>query len=123
MLAMTIKLYGLYQELRQQSSVKQVQMIELKSDRRMYLIHPDDIIYIQGLGNYITIKLTDKQILTSYTTMKNIMDQLPIQFLRVHKSYIINKKHLVSYNNEDIQIDQYKVPRGKGITDQELHQS
>ncbi len=120
MLAMTIKFYGLYQELRRQGGKETVKMIELKSERRMHLIHPDDITHIQGLGNYITIHLNDDQELTSYITLKNIMAQLPDHFLRVHKSHIINKKHLKSYNNEDLQIGQKTIPRGKDIKDEDL---
>ncbi len=120
MLAMTIKLYGLYQELRSQGGNEAVAMIELKSDRRMHLIHPDDITHIQGLGNYISIHLSDDQELTSYTTLKNIMAQLPDYFLRVHKSHIINKKQLKSYNNEDLQIGHKTIPRGKDIQDADL---
>ncbi len=120
LLAMTIKFYGYYHELKLRASSEQVPMIELKSERRMYLIPPDDITYIKGLGNYIKIRLNDGQELTSYTTMKGIMDQLPEQFIRVHKSYIINKKHIVSYNNEDIQVANHNIPRGKDIQDDDL---
>lgn len=120
MVAMTIKLYGLYQELKSQGVAEPVPLIELKSDRRMHLIHPDDITHIQGLGNYITIHLTGGEELTSYSTLKNILEQLPDHFLRVHKSHIINKKHLKSYNNEDLQIADKTIPRGKDIRDEEL---
>ncbi|WP_223788769.1 LytR/AlgR family response regulator transcription factor [Marinicella meishanensis] len=120
MLAMTIKFYGLYQELKQQGVAEPVSLIELKSDRRMHLIHPDDISHIQGLGNYVTIHLLDGSELTSYTTLKNLMQQLPEQFLRVHKSHIINKQHLKSYNNEDLQIGNKTIPRGKDIEDADL---
>ena len=120
MLAMTIKLYGLYQELRSQGGHETVAMVELKSDRRMHLIHPDDITHIQGLGNYITIRLNDGQELTSYSTLKKVMEQLPEHFLRVHKSHIINKKHLKSYNNEDLEIGNTSIPRGKDIKDEDL---
>jgi len=120
MLAMTIKFYGLYQELKNQGASAPVKMIELKSERRMHLIHPDDISHIQGLGNYITIHLTDGEELTSYSTLKNILEQLPDHFLRVHKSHIINKKHLRSYNNEDLHIGNKTIPRGKDIRDEDL---
>jgi|GEM_PF-878021 len=120
MLAMTIKFYGLYHELKDLGAAKTVPMIELKSDRRTYLVHPDDITHIQGLGNHIIIHLNDGQELTSYSTMKAIMQELPKQFLRVHKSHIINKKHLKSFNNEDLQVDNRTIPRGKHIQDEDL---
>ncbi len=123
MLAMTIKFYGIYHQLMNQkmtSDEENIDYIEIKSDRRVHLINPKDIAYIKGLGNYIKIKLRNEKELTSYITMKKIMALLPDDFLRVHKSYIINKSHINSYNNEDIQLGKHWIPRGKNILDSEL---
>ena len=123
MLAMTIKFYGIYHNLmnrKMTSDEENIDYIEIKSDRRVHLINPKDIAYIKGLGNYIKIKLRNEKELTSYITMKKIMALLPDDFLRVHKSYIINKSHINSYNNEDIQLGKHWIPRGKNILDSEL---
>lgn len=123
MIAMTIKFYGIYQEITSINIINegiQKGILKIKSERRTHFVELNNIIYIKGLGNYIVVTLNNGKELTSYITMKNVMGQLNNDFVRVHKSYIINKKHITSYNNEDIQIGINSIPRGKGINDDDL---
>ena len=62
--------------------------IFVKSDKKMVKIVFDEIQYIEACGNYIKI-YTDRMILTP-RTLTDFLTELPNNFLRIHKSYIIN---------------------------------
>lgn len=61
----------------------------IKAERKIYRIIPEEIMYIEGLKDYIRIHLEDKKII-AYENMKDIIGRLPNnKFLRIHRSYII----------------------------------
>ncbi|QTE39747.2 LytTR family DNA-binding domain-containing protein [Mucilaginibacter gossypii] len=59
-------------------------------------IEKADIIYVESLNNYVMIHTIEKKHIT-YLSMKEIESYLPAsEFLRIHKSYIINLKKIIS---------------------------
>jgi two-component system LytT family response regulator len=65
----------------------------------------DKIVYIENLGNYIIIHLTDEKI-TTYLTLSEVLNRLPEdQFSRIHQSFIVN--HLAIKSIEPGQIRLY----------------
>ena len=115
-----IKLIGLYHVEQSRLPGQHNPAINIKSNRRTYLINVDDVLYIEGLGNYINYYLQDGRKLTVYDSIKNAVQELPEFFVRVHKSYVVNRKHIASFNAEDIQIRETTIPRGKSVADDQL---
>jgi two-component system, LytTR family, response regulator LytT len=65
----------------------------VKSDYKLIRIELGDIRYIEGQHEYIKINLTNSKPVMTHLSMKAIGEQLPSdQFLRVHRSYIVNLK-------------------------------
>lgn len=63
----------------------------VKTDYKLQRVAFDDIVYIEGLKDYIRIYLEDGSKVTSLMNMKNLEDFLPKpNFLRTHRSYIVN---------------------------------
>ncbi len=63
----------------------------VKADRKHYKIALTDILYIEGLRDYIRIHTNDEKIM-ALENMKDILEKLPSnQFIRIHRSYIIPK--------------------------------
>jgi len=55
----------------------------------------DDVLYIEGKSNYSIIHLKDALPITMAKTLRKFESQLRLHpFLRIHKSYLINKTHL-----------------------------
>jgi len=68
--------------------------IFVKSGTQIHKINIDDILYIEGAGNYMTFYTKEKKIL-SLLKMTEVLDLLPTKkFVRVHKSYIVSLKHI-----------------------------
>lgn len=62
----------------------------LKTDQGMMKVELEDIIYIEGLGNYLRVNLAGNRWAVVRMTMKAILEKLPEgAFLRVHRSYIV----------------------------------
>ena len=78
-------------------------------------VNLEDILYVEGLKDYVKIHTEGKLILTK-TTMKNIMEKLPRkQFFRVHKSYIISIDKIDMIENSRIVIGNQRIPIGESF--------
>jgi DNA-binding LytR/AlgR family response regulator len=74
-----------------------------------------DILYIEGLKDYVKIHTEGKLILTK-TTMKNIIEKLPSDsFFRVHKSYIVSVDKIDMIENSRIVIGNQRIPIGESF--------
>lgn len=84
--------------------------IFVRSDRKMVKINFDDILYVESLSDYIKICLLDKTI-TTRETISNIESKFPAKnFLRIHRSYIVNLEKADSYTNEFVEIGKNAIP-------------
>lgn len=74
-----------------QEAYKQDRFIFVKSDYKLIRVNLDDIMYIEGLKDYVRIYLKDGNKLMSLMNMKNLEDNLPKpEFMRTHRSYIVH---------------------------------
>lgn len=66
--------------------------IFVKEDIKLVRVQLADIVYIEGMKDYVKIHLTGGKFIVTHTTMKKIEEAFPDDaFIRVQKSYIINK--------------------------------
>lgn len=88
--------------------------IFVKSEYENIKINTEDILYIQGLKDYIKIytKGSRKAILT-LMSFKSILEKLPNKdFLRVHKSYIINIQQIKALQKTKVIVGDVQIPIG-----------
>ena len=95
--------------------------IFIKKGSSLVKLKLNDIIYIEALENYVTLNTNDDRF-TIHFTMKAIENQLPSGvFIRVHRSYIINKSMIqtIKENSLDLIVgDTLKsIPVGKSFRD------
>ena len=90
------------------------EIVKIKSDKRVFRVKPNDIMFIEGLGNYVVYHTLDQKLI-SYISLKDALDRLPPYFLRIHKSYVINKQRVQSYDPESVEINQKMIPVGKSF--------
>lgn len=79
-------------------------------DRRVDL---SDIVVIEGVKNYIKIRLADSSELLTLTTMKAAEQMLPDYFVRVHRSYIVNIRRITSRRSSLLRLGEIVVPVGE----------
>ena len=89
----------------------------VKSDYKLVRVALDDILYIEGLKDYVRIYLEDGQRIMSLMNMKKLEDYLPHpEFLRTHRSFIVHmtkaqsvERFRIVFGNQFIPIsDSYK---------------
>ena len=69
-----------------------------------------DILYIEGLSNYVSIQLLTQRIIT-YQSLKELTETLPQPpFLRVHKSYIVSLDQIRMVDGNTIYIRDKLIP-------------
>jgi DNA-binding LytR/AlgR family response regulator len=87
--------------------------IMIKVEYSTIRVNLDDILYIEGLKDYVKIYTGGKPILTK-NTMKNFINKLPSnRFFRVHKSFIISIDKINKIENCRIMIDNQRIPIGE----------
>ncbi|MDO6472688.1 LytTR family DNA-binding domain-containing protein [Maribacter sp. 1_MG-2023] len=89
--------------------------IFVKAEYESIKIDLDQIEYVQGLKDYLKIHIvnTNKTILT-LMSFKEIMSKLPSnQFLRVHKSYLVNVNYIKTVQRNRIVINDMRIPIGE----------
>ncbi|PSL47926.1 LytTR family two component transcriptional regulator [Chitinophaga niastensis] len=84
----------------------------VKADRKFFHVLFKDILFIEGLKDYVVLQVQDKKIITAMN-IKTIYDQLPSHlFVRVSKSYIINVGSITTFDNNTIYINQHEISIG-----------
>lgn len=84
----------------------------IKTNKRSVKVNFDDITYIEGLGDYIKIHLTDEKYVTNLS-MKKIFSLLPEdKFHRIHKSFIISLDKIELVEGNMVSINSTKLPIG-----------
>ena len=85
----------------------------VKSDRKFHKILFKDILYIEGLKDYVVIYVNDSKIITAMN-LKTIAQHLPeTTFIRVSKSYLVNSTYIDSFDNHTIYIKNTEIPIGE----------
>jgi DNA-binding LytR/AlgR family response regulator len=90
----------------------------IKSDRRFVKIFFKEILFIEGLKDYVIIQTESKKVLTAMN-IKTIHAQLPEKnFTRVSKSFIVNTDHIISVDTHSIYIKDEEIPVGSNFKEE-----
>lgn len=96
----------------------------VKSDKKLVKIHYSDIIYIEGLKDYVIIRCKDTRVIT-LQTMKSLEARMPANiFKRIHRSYIVNLDEINAVVGNMVEVTEKgqskNLPIGKNYKDELL---
>ena len=78
----------------------------LKTDYRIVKVNISDIRYIEGMSEYLKVWLdTDVKPIITLLSMKKMEERLPANFMRIHRSYIINLNKIEEVNKNRVILD------------------
>lgn len=98
-----------------------VDYIFVKADKKLVKVNYKDIIYIEGLKDYVIIRMDNNRVIT-LQTMKSLEEKLPPQvFRRIHRSFIVNVERIDAVVGNMVEVmekNQAKhLPIGKNYRD------
>lgn len=99
--------------------------IFVKADKKLVRVAFDDILYIEGLKDYVIIRMDNSRVIT-LQTMKSLEQKLPESvFKRVHRSFIVNIHKIEAIDGSMVEISekgkQKIIPIGKNYKDDILN--
>ncbi|MFU8844828.1 MAG: LytR/AlgR family response regulator transcription factor [Bacteroidales bacterium] len=94
------------------SETNRDEFINIKADYKIYKVRIDDILYIEGLREYVSFYTSERRyiVLESLKKLETLLPQG--QFMRVHKSYIVNTQKIDSLHGNTIEIGKIEIPIG-----------
>lgn len=93
--------------------IKTKEYMFVKTNYRMQRVVFRDILYIEGLSEYVIIKTVKEKIIT-YQSLRNFEEMLlHHNFLRVHRSYIVNLDKIDSIDKQNIKVSEKEIPIGE----------
>lgn len=104
-------------KVRSASNEAPPETIFLKSDKEFFQVTLADILYIKGDDDFTRVYTKDKLHLDT-RTMKVWMEELPSRFIRIHKSYIINKEAITKIAGQRVFLDKEALPIGRSYKEQ-----
>jgi DNA-binding LytR/AlgR family response regulator len=83
----------------------------VRSDRKMVRVNFAEVMFMESLGDYIKIHLANGKALLTRDSISNISASLPQEeFIRVHRSYVVNRHQIDSYTSDTIGIARHEIP-------------
>ena len=84
----------------------------VRSEYSLVKIPIEDIMYIEGLADYLKIHLPDTKPIIIRMTMKSILEKLSRDFIRVHRSFIVPISKIEGVRSKTITISGSQIPIG-----------
>lgn len=81
----------------------------IKSDRKHIKVYYDDILYFEAQQEYVKVVLANDSPVLVYKRMKQLEEQLPSNFIRIHNSFILNNNYL------DFIVDNHASVKGEKL--------
>mgnify|MGYP000005815571 FL=1 len=86
--------------------------IYVQSNKKNIKVLFDEVNYIESIKDYIRIHLKDASTIIIKHGITAFETKLDNRFLRVHRSYLVNKDHVTAYTKHDIEIGKIEIPIG-----------
>lgn len=92
----------------------------VKSEHRIFKIDYQDILYIEGLKEYVSIYTKENKRIVTLLALKYLEEILPSDFIRVHKSYIVSFEKIRAMEGNQLAVGDQKIPVGKNYRNEVL---
>lgn len=87
--------------------------VYFKVDKKMIKVRMSEILFIESIKDYVKVKTGDKEIVTQQK-ISYLEESLPKEnFLRIHRSFIVNREKIDAYSATDMEIGKFHIPIGR----------
>ncbi len=99
-------------QMKNEIELEQRKELEIRSNRKQVLLPLDKILFVESRGDYVEIHSQAERHMTK-EKISSLEDRLPSSFIRIHRSFIVNKNHVSGYNSEAISVQNSQIPIGR----------
>lgn len=93
----------------------------VKCNQKIEKIKVADVLYIEGMSNYIIVHTRQKKYIT-YLTFKGIEEQLPQNlFIRTHKSFLVSVNAIQTIDGSELKLENTTLPISKSYKDEVMN--
>lgn len=108
----------LFTQVTKEDASPAAEHIFIRSNSKFFKVNFTEIIYIQGMKDYLKIHTATYTLIT-HQTMNDIEKQLPTgKFMRIHKSYIIALAYIKSVYGNAVELEKITIPIGISYKDE-----
>jgi DNA-binding LytR/AlgR family response regulator len=87
--------------------------VYFKVDKKMIKTKMAAVLYIESIKDYVKVRTDEKEIITQQK-ISYLEESLPSQqFLRIHRSFIVNIDKIDAYSATDVEIGKHSIPIGR----------
>ena len=87
--------------------------VYFKVDKKMVKTKMNEILYIESIKDYVKVRTAEKDIITQQK-ISYLEESLPKDnFLRIHRSFIVNRDRIDAYSATDVEIGKFQIPIGR----------
>ena len=98
---------------RHQKENEELKYLFIRADYSLHKVAVDDLLFIEGLDDYLKIHIQNTKPLVARMTIKAMLEKLPAKdFARVHRSYIVPLKRIERVRNKMITLGGEEIPIG-----------
>ncbi|HVZ96440.1 MAG TPA: LytTR family DNA-binding domain-containing protein [Chitinophagaceae bacterium] len=93
----------------------------IKAEGKLIRLNFDDILYIESVGDYVKYFTASKNYLT-HSTLKSVEEKMgPHQFMKVHRSYIVNLRKIKDIQDNSVVVEGKVIPISKSLKAGVMH--
>lgn len=108
--------YGIIKDWKSVEIEKPDQKIIIKDGSNKLFLNPSDIYFIKSDGNYVVYQTKNGKIMVR-NSLSSILKDLPKEFIRSHRSYIVNSTLIEKKTYDQLEIVNHKIPIGRTFSE------
>lgn len=111
---------GEEKQMRLQSEKEKLEKgyLVVRSQRKNFNLQFEHIEFVESLGNYVRIICSANEAILTKEKISSLKERLPENFLRIHRSILVNRDKIQSYNRELITVNGVELPLSRKYKDE-----
>ena len=97
-------------DLEEEQLKSQIGFLTIRANRKSVRINYEDMLYIESLADYIKIHQDQGPEIVSKEKISHIEKELPASFVRIHRSFIVNRSKITSFSREAVMLGEIELP-------------
>ena len=89
-------------ELEEEKSKYEKAGFTVRSERKDRNISYEEVLFVESLADYVKIHLEGAQLVITKEKISSLQERLPDQFIRIHRSFLVNKQAITSFSKEEV---------------------